>query len=231
MKKLILLAALALGFITNSSAQMIRSHVTTRSYSTGPEKKKEWKFRLGMSASNFVGKDVEDADLNSHIGYQLGFEYRRFMKTGMFWGMEFNFASRGNTAEIDSDEGHWDYNRNEWISDGTIDTRLTFHEFEWVPINLGYKYNINQDIAVSTRIGAFVNVAMVGNYKYGDEDAVDAFDDDSDYSRFNAGIKWGIGAQWKHLALDFEVQKSFVKSIEDVKAYERAFNLTVGYIF
>ena len=240
MKKF-LLFAFVLGIVMESYAQLVDSRTILTSYEqpVKKEKRREWKFRAGLSASTLTGKDTEDADYDTHAGYQLGFEFRRFTKTNVFWGMEFNFASRGTKNEVEvmkEDGGHYSYGY--WVPNyttSTEDAKITCHEFEWVPINLGYRYDINSDIAVSSRIGVFVNAIMVGNYKVGDEDAVDIFDDEEyggpERVRANAGIKWGIGAQWKHLALDFEIQRSFAKAYEDVKAYERAFNLTVGYIF
>ncbi|MCM1107432.1 MAG: PorT family protein [Clostridium sp.] len=242
MKK-ILLFVFALGMVGESFAQLVESRTVLTNYDMvqpqKPAKKKEWKFRLGLSASTLKGDDAKDIDdLGNLTGYQLGFEWRRFMKHGMFWGMEFNFASRGYkisdvefSRENGDSYGYWVPNYETYKDD----VKLKMHEFEWVPFNLGYRYDINKDIAVSTRLGVFVNFAMAGNYIAGDEeygiDSDEYSDMYGDPLRANVGIKWGLGAQWKHLALDFEVQKSFIDHTDELNAQERAINLTVGYIF
>lgn len=242
MKK-ILLIVFVLSIVTETYAQLVESRTMLTSYDIVQpkkrenKKKKEWKFRLGLSASTLTGDDIDsDFELGNHTGYQLGFEYRRFGRRGLFYGMEFNFASRGYTVDdvtITKDNGGY-YNRyGYWIPDYTTytdDAKLTCHEFEWVPVNFGYRYDINKDIAVSTRIGLFVNAIITGTYTVGDYEE-DYYDYMHDTTPVNVGFKWGIGTQWKKLAVDFEIQKSFIDHAEDFSASERAINFTVGYIF
>ncbi len=239
MKK-ILLIVFVLSIVTETYAQLVESRTMLTSYDIVQpkkrEKKKEWKFRLGLSASTLTGEDIDsDLKLGNHTGYQLGFEYRRFGRRGLFYGMEFNFASRGYTVDdvtvTKENGGHYSYGY--WIPNYTTytdDAKLTCHEIEWVPVNFGYRYDINKDIAVSTRVGLYMNAIMKGTYTVGDYEE-DYYDYTDDPTPFNIGFKWGIGAQWKKLAVDFEIQKSFINHTEDFDASERAINLTVGYIF
>ena len=100
-----------------------------------------------------------------------------------------------------------------------------------IPLNFGYKYNINDDIAVDARIGGFINYDVFGKFKMsmdGEEESVDLGDIEG-YDRLGAGMQFGVGVWYQSLNFNITYQKGFVEQFEGGK--ENNWMISLGYAF
>lgn len=169
-----------------------------------------WYVKAGMNIANMSG-DGESAD--AIMGYNVGIAFDRSIGTsGMFWGMGLQLATKG-----------WKY------SEEDNETKLNAHKLE-IPLNLGYKYQVNDDLAIDARVGGFANFDVFGKLKYkedGEEESVNIGDLD-EYDRFSAGIQFGVGVWYQKLNLNITYQNGLVKANE---MKERNWMISLGYAF
>jgi hypothetical protein len=206
MKKILFMLVAAF-VCTTISAQLVTS-TTYRS-----EKPKTlWYVKGGLTMNKFTGDGVE---VDGKAGYNIGIAFDRPIGgSGIFWGMGLQLASKG--YKID-EEGY--------------ETKLKANKLE-IPLNIGYKYNVNDDIAVDARIGGFVNYDVFGkmtsSYE-GEEESIDLGDLEG-YDRFGAGIQFGVGVWYQRINFNITYQKGLVSQIADT-AKESNWMLSVGYAF
>jgi len=169
-----------------------------------------WYVKAGANIAN-ASANGESAD--AIFGYHIGIAFDRPIGTnGVFWNSGLQLATKG-----------WKY------SDDGDETKLNANKLE-IPLTFGYKYKVNDDIAVDARIGGFVNYDVFGKYKEtydGEEESVNLGDLDS-YDRFSAGIQFGVGIWYQRLNLNITYQGGLVKQNE---AKERNWMIGLGYAF
>lgn len=169
-----------------------------------------WYVKAGMNIANMSG-DGESAD--AIMGYNVGIAFDRSIGTsGMFWGMGLQLATKG-----------WKYGEEDY------EEKLNAHKLE-IPLNLGYKYQVNDDLAIDARVGGFANFDVFGKLKYkedGEEESVNIGDLD-EYDRFSAGIQFGVGVWYQKLNLNITYQNGLVKANE---MKERNWMISLGYAF
>lgn len=204
MKKFILLVLVAFA-CTAINAQLVTSSSFKKEKS-----KTVWYAKAGMTFAN-VSADGESAD--NLFGYNLGIAFDKPMgNSGVFWGMGLTLATKGYK-----------------VGDGDFEAKINANKLE-IPLNFGYKYTINDDIAVDARIGGFVNYDVFGKYTEsydGDEESCN-LGDLEDYDRFSAGIQFGVGVWYQHLNLNITYQNGLVKQND---AKEKNWMISLGYAF
>ncbi len=213
MKKFLLLVVAA--FVCSTmSAQLVTS-------TTYKKKSSEtvWYVKAGMNLSKFTGDNVEADNL---VGYNIGIAFDRAIGgSGMFWGMGLQLARKGYKASYEEE------NYSEEV-------KLKANKLE-IPINIGYKYNINDDIAIDARIGGFINYDVWGKAKYEETEYGDSYEesinigDIEGYDRFGAGIQFGIGVWYQKINFNITYQKGLVDQLEGAK--ESNWMLSLGYAF
>lgn len=168
-----------------------------------------WYVKAGMTMAN-MSADGESA--GNLVGYNVGIAFDRPVGGGVFWGMGLTLGTKGYK-----------------FSEGGYEVKLNANKLE-IPINLGYKYSINEDFAVDARVGGFVNYDVFG--KYSEDDGRDSesvnLGDLEDYDRFSAGIQFGVGVWYQHLNFNITYQNGLVKQNE---AKERNWMFSLGYAF
>ncbi|MGN0205676.1 MAG: outer membrane beta-barrel protein [Muribaculaceae bacterium] len=212
MKRLILVAVIAFIGIS-ASAQIVQSTMLN----IKKENKTTWFVRAGMSINNAAGdatKEVKDdgASVGSKFGYDVsvGFQ-RRIGSSGLYWGEELGFGTRGAKMSYKDEEGE-------------ENSSLLAHNVKFLPFVLGYKYGITDDIKLDAHLGGFASYDIAGTgsteWKDGYDDGEKAdsslgeLDEDEGYQRFDAGIHVGIGVWYKRYNLDLSYQKGFI-SVSD----------------
>lgn len=186
------------------------------SSSDNPPKKMEWKINVGATFNTLRGNDNEAYSYYSKPGYDIEIGFRRMIKNNFFWGMSTGFLSRGFKA---------DYQGNRTVSEN-----MMCHVFNFMPVKFGYKYDITKNFAVSAFLGAYLDIVMVQDFSenitssYRDGDQYDYYDDVADF-----GFRFGIGAQYKHIALDFSIDRGVIGRMCDLK--QRSIGLNLGFIF
>lgn len=80
-----------------------------------------------------------------------------------------------------------------------------------IPVNLVYKYNITDDIAIKPLVGIDLRLNVLGNYKE-DGEKISIFKDDFlDYGRFQAGWHLGCGFTYSQFELGITYGQDFNK--------------------
>lgn len=188
-------------------------------------RKADWKLSVGWTANTARGGSGYEGDFGHKSGYMIDLEFRKPIKYGIFWGMQIGFEGRGYTYES-SENGY------------TEDQTFTTHAFKAMPINFGYRYDLNKDFSVSAHIGAFVDAWMTTdfsgttysrNQRYYDEPGFRELHEEYDFDCFDLGVAFGIGAQYKHWTLDFDIHRGCRERASDL--HQRSISLSLGYVF
>ena len=170
MKK-VLFFALAAFMTATVSAQVVTS--------TSFKKAKSgtvWYIKAGANIANVSVDEGDDPD--AIFGYNVGIAFDRPIgSNGVFWNSGLLLATKGWKYSYDGDE-----------------IKLNANKLE-IPLTFGYKYKVNDDIAIDARIGGFANYDVFGKYKEGDDSC--NLGDLEDYDRFSAGIQFGIGVWYQ----------------------------------
>lgn len=175
-----------------------------------------WYLKAGANIANFSVSDGDGPD--AIFGYNVGIAFDRPIgSSGVFWNSGLQLATKG-----------WKYSYDD---DGEkIETKLNANKLE-LPLTFGYKYSVNDDIAVDARLGGFVNYDVFGKYKEsydGEEESVN-LGDLEDYDRLGAGIQFGIGVWYQKLNLNITFQKGLIEQMEGCK--EKNWMISLGYAF
>ncbi len=201
MKK-VLFFALAAFMTATVSAQVVTS--------TSFKKAKSgtvWYIKAGANIANVSVDEGDDPD--AIFGYNVGIAFDRPIgSNGVFWNSGLLLATKGWKYSYDGDE-----------------IKLNANKLE-IPLTFGYKYKVNDDIAIDARIGGFANYDVFGKYKEGDDSC--NLGDLEDYDRFSAGIQFGIGVWYQKLNFNITYQNGLVKQNE---SKEKNWMISLGYAF
>lgn len=170
-----------------------------------------WYLKAGANIANVSVDGGNGPD--AIFGYNVGIAFDRPIgSNGVFWNSGLLLATKG-----------WKY------GDGDDEVKLNANKLE-IPVTFGYKYKVNDDIAIDARIGGFVNYDVFGKYKEkynGDEESYNLGDLD-DYDRFSAGIQFGVGVWYQKLNFNITYQNGLVKQNE---SKEKNWMISLGYAF
>ncbi|MCF0194800.1 MAG: outer membrane beta-barrel protein, partial [Bacteroidaceae bacterium] len=102
-----------------------------------------------------------------------------------------------------------------------------------LPVNFGYRHKFNDRWAIDGHVGVGLSYDFAGGNKTtlnGNTKETKIADVDS-YRPFDAYLKIGFGASYKHVGLDISYQRGLNKLLTETEMY--ASNLTIGvrYIF
>lgn len=171
-----------------------------------------WYIKAGANIAN-VSVDGEGDGPDAVFGYNVGIAFDRPIgSSGVFWNSGLQLATKG-----------WKYSYED------EEEKLNANKLE-IPLTFGYKYSVNDNIAIDARIGGFANYDVFGKYKMkyeGEEESCNLGDLD-DYDRFSAGIQFGIGVWYQKLNLNITYQNGLVKQ-NDCK--EKNWMISLGYAF
>lgn len=166
-----------------------------------------WYIKAGANIAN-VSVDEGDGP-DAIFGYNVGIAFDRPIgSNGVFWNSGLLLATKGWKYSYDSDE-----------------IKLNANKLE-IPLTFGYKYKVNDDVAIDARIGGFANYDVFGKYKEGDDSC--NLGDLEDYDRFSAGIQFGIGVWYQKLNFNITYQNGLVKQNE---SKEKNWMISLGYAF
>lgn len=183
--------------------------VTSTSFKKG-KAATTWYIKAGATLAN-MGAEGESAD--ALFGYNVGIAFDRPIGgSGMFWGSGLQLATKGFKIGYDGEE-----------------MKLNANKLE-IPLNLGYKFGINDDLAVDVRAGGFVNFDLFGKVTEtydGDEESIN-IGDLEDYDRLSAGMQFGVGVWYQKLNFNITYQAGLLKANE---MKEKNWMFSVGYAF
>lgn len=171
-----------------------------------------WYIKAGANIAN-VSIDGAGDSPDAIFGYNVGITFDRPIGSkGIFWNSGLQLATKGWKYSYDDEE-----------------IKLNANKLE-IPLTFGYKYRVNDNIAVDARIGGFVNYDVFGKITVkedGDEESTNLADLE-DYDSFSAGIQFGIGVWYQKLNLNITYQNGLVKQNE---SKEKNWMISLGYAF
>ena len=198
MKKLILLAVFVLAGIS-ANAQL----VTTTSRKITFEKTPSntiWLIRAGLTFANFGNNDAL-------TGFNVGVEFQEPINNGFYWGAGAGLKTKG----FKSDSYY-----------GSNKLNITALE---IPVNLGYKFDLAQDVQLDIHTGAFANVDLFGKWN-----GV-SLSDLNDYSRFDTGLALGAGIWYQRFNINLNFQWGLIEQFKYSSEKESNIILSLGYAF
>ena len=228
-----------------------------------------WMVRAGASLNGASGDGVDatldgwekhkpnskwdySGDFKRALGASLSIEfYKSFGTSPLYWGMELGVAMRGYKGEAD-----WSYGASSSVSGGydshTKAQTITMNAFnaQLSPINIGYKFLLNDNMAVDVHVGGFASYDFAGKLKsehtynmtsssqYGsstqskdDSNSTNIGDIDG-YRRHDFGVIAGAGVWVGHFNIDFTWQRGFISIYKgDNKLFNNSIQLRLGYAF
>lgn len=222
-----------------------------------------WMVRAGASLSTVTGDGVDAAkdnweknkwsgDFERAFGGNVSIGFNKSFGTSpLYWGMELGVAMRGYKAQSD-----WSYGASSKVSGGydshTKSQTETLNAFngQFSPINIGYKYVINDNMAVDVHVGGFASYDFAGKLKTESEDhiystskygnnikdtstdnSVDIGDLDG-YTNYDFGVIGGVGFWYGHFNIDLNYQRGFVSMFDsDNSFFCNKLQVRLGYAF
>lgn len=197
---------------SNVGAQL----VTTTSY-TKKSNKAVWYVKAGANIAGAGG--IDDYDLSSIFGYHIGIAFdKKIGGSDAFWSLGLQLGTKGFKTEDEYGEIKFNANKIE------------------IPLTFGYKFGVTDDIVIDARIGGFVNYDLWGKYTAEDEEDdwteeynLSELSDEYDYTRFGAGITFGVGIWYQKFNFNINYQLGLVEQFATAK--ERTLMIGVAYAF
>ena len=233
----------------NNGTQNSKDHQTEKSsmypestnsnHIVGSLRRFELEAFAGLSLNTNVGDDI---DAKMKIGGHGGITGRYFFVNDFFGEVSLSFATKGYKMNNNNTSG------SVWIDDGAnydseLQTTMTTYNLE-MPINIGYAYNISEDVRLRIKVGPYVTYAISGESKvtgyntyYPDIHSSETehinkttkLSDISSYEKFCVGIQGGVGVEYGNFSLSATYQRGLTKLYENGKIYEQNVLITLGY--
>lgn len=170
-----------------------------------------------------------EAPSDAKAGFKLGVVGEYYLSDMFFLAPELQFSMKGSSMDI-LEFDLFDFDNNNKIK---AKDNLNYLQ---LPINVGIKYNINNDLNISAFTGPYFAVALGGTVKEGDEKEDIKFGNtvEDNYKRFDFGWNIGAGVEFKSVffKINYELGLSNLSPISDFgKVKNRNFALSVGYMF
>ncbi len=180
--------------------------------------------QIGVSATSFIEKNsfgTTNDDKSSKMGFQIGAAAEFEIMSFLYVGASASFFQKGVKYSGD------DYKSK--LKLGYID----------IPIYVGYKVPLG-NISVFGNVGPYTSVAIVGeSYYYSDFGGIE-FEETMDvelsgdmayYKRFDSGVAFGGGVEFKQYQIKANYSIGFVDvtTSEFVSAKNSVFNITATY--
>lgn len=178
-----------------------------------------WNAKLGIGMANCAVSNGEGEDMKLHLVGKagVGLEYPLTANLSLMPSLE--FAVKGYKVEY---------------GDGRYSEKCDLMYLQ-VPVVAAYRFNLSSGWNLAVKVGPYFAYGIKGNAKFNDS----RYDEDEKYDpfeegakRFDAGLDVGIDFEHHRYVIGLEYERGFVSlSKTDVKIYNQAFYLTVGYKF
>jgi len=221
-----------------------------------------WMVRAGASLSTVTGDGVDAAkedwkknkwsgDVKRAFGGNVSMGFNKSFGTSqVYWGMELGVAMRGYKTQ-----SNWSSSASSKISGGydshTKSQTETLNAFNaQLTPNIGYKFLLNDNMAIDVHIGGFASYDFAGKLKTESEDHVyitskygnnikDTNNDSSTsigdlkgYRSYDFGVIGGIGFWYGHFNIDLNYQRGFVSMFDsDNSFFCNKLQVRLGYAF
>ena len=177
---------------------------------------------------------------------------RNFGKSPVYWGMELGIGKRGFKQKLSAGYIEMTTSSNimqfkELATDQTSNLLAEYVQF--IPVNIGYRYLINDKMALDVHAGVFTSYDYWGHYttdalyyRFDDTNrdnnmlmTSQAYLDTQDmygYHKFDTGIIGGIGFWYGHFHIECGYQYGFVSVFKGDDGYHcNSWQAKLGYAF
>ena len=177
---------------------------------------------------------------------------RNFGKSPVYWGMELGIGKRGFKQKLSAGYIEMTTSSNimqfkELATDQTSNLLAEYVQF--IPVNIGYRYLINDKMALDAHAGVFTSYDYWGHYTtdalvYSHDDfnpdnnrlsSSEAYLDTQDmygYRKFDTGIVGGLGFWYGHFHVECGCQYGFVSVFKGDEGYHcNSWQAKLGYAF
>ena len=168
----------------------------------------EMELFAGATFSAYTGGDVKNADMQ--IGFNGGVTGRYYIVNNFFAEASLMFTTKGYKSKKKNGPKMTTYN---------ID----------VPINIGYRFMLSDDISLKIKAGPYITYAIDGEQKA--ENVKTKLKDIKSFNTFNVGIDAGIALDFYHFILSGNYQHGLATLINKQKVYEQNIFVSLGYRF
>ena len=195
----------------------------------------------GVTLSNYAGKDAKGMGL--HPGFNVGVTARYYFYQNIFVEGSLEAITQGYRQKINSTSGSvWD---DEGVNYDGEETRTLNTYNLTIPVQIGYRFNISDDLNIKVKVGPYITYALAGDLKrkgyFTDYDDIHSSEtehiDDSKsisdlegFKHFEYGIQASVGAEYRRFLLNASFQRSFCKQF-DSKQFSQNICISVGYRF
>lgn len=230
----------------DNSAAQDTSYNESASNNTDSSKNGHTKFEkevyVGISMNSFTGDDIKNSDMN--IGFNAGFTARYYVANDLFVEGSLGISTKGYKLDSKSSSGSsWDDEGPNY--DSSISQKYTSYNLD-LPILVGYKLAVNEDINIKLKAGPYLTYALSGKLKTkgyrtdyedihsGETEHINNetnIGDMNGFNNFGYGIHAGISADYKQFILSVSYQRAFSKILDDNKAFEQNILISFGYRF
>ena len=244
MKKLTSLVAMLMMVSTSAFAQFANAGASSSSSAANTDAWQGVTASYDMGSVSFDGSGSEDVDLNGFsIGYVKAFSVSKSLPLFVETGLKFSYA----TGESTWSESGYDYEYGLGYIELTEKLEYTYYNIQ-VPINLAYKFAVNDDIQIipftgvylKGNIAAKVDETFTLDSEYGSESVEESYDlydkeeaqecgFEKAWNRFNFG--WQIGAKVAYQNFTAGITYGLDLNETSKKVKMNNLSISVGYNF
>ena len=256
---------LVLSFLVCATGLATQAQVTKLSegFTSG---KTVWMVRAGASLNGASGDGVDatkddwekgkwDGSFGRALGGNVSIGFNKsFGSSPLYWGMELGAAMRGYKTSAD-----WGKSASSTVAGSRIydshtktqTTTLNAYNAQLLPIIIGYKYLLNDKMAIDVHVGGFASYDFAGEIKSETSDHIysysskygtrDTNNEDSNtvkigdldgYRNYDFGAVGGVGLWFGHFNVGVSYQRGFISIFEGDNTYFcDKLQVRLGYAF
>lgn len=207
-----------------ASIPMEAQIVSSRTFGEKKKKPVTWYARAGVSINNLAGPakslfnkswKEEKEDFEEHgdklsggacplAGYDFLVGFRKeFPVKNLYWGMEFGFGTRGGLYSFSEEYEH---------ETRKSASSVKSYNVKYIPFQIGYMLPIKDKFSLDAHLGWFASFDFAHKaqgYEFYKEDMEDVTED-TEFYRFDTGLKLGVGVWYDRFNLDISWQRGFM---------------------
>ncbi|GIM55997.1 hypothetical protein CAPN006_03910 [Capnocytophaga canimorsus] len=174
--------------------------------------------KAGVNFNGASGDDVKGAKgvvgFHAGLGYEVGFTDIFAFETGVY------FDTRGYKYEVE-----------ETLLTKKIEAKTNIYSVT-VPVLAKARFEVLPDVRAFVNAGPFANIGIMGKAKSGDKSEDVKFGNkEGEIERFGYGVNFGAGVEFNKFVVGVGYDLGLSKLHKDIKAYNNAFKVSVGFKF
>lgn len=228
--------------VSQNSESIENSEELKQSSNHEKDSRYEYEIFAGLSVNGFTGTDAENYD--TKCGFNVGVSGRYYILDNFFAEASLAIATKGYQYDsLASSGSNWDDEGANY--DGELTTKYTSYNID-VPVLLGYRVSVNDDLSLKIKAGPYFTYALSGKetekgfqtiYPDIHSSETEHIDEETKigdmdgFKNFGYGVHAGLSIDYKNYILSAYYQRGLSKVFDENKAYEQNILVSVGYRF